>query len=107
MHIELHAKDIERTAALEEHVHRRLDYALGRFGDRVHDVRVRLTDENGPRGGDDDIRCHVRATVGKAGTLLIEQRGRDAFTAVARAARRLGQEAGRKVNRLGKRRRGR
>jgi hypothetical protein len=35
--------------AFGEYAHRRLAFAVGRFGHRVRRVTVRLVDENGPR----------------------------------------------------------
>lgn len=105
MNVQLRSHGVATSDDLRRHVERRLRFALGRFEDRVDRIRVRLSDENGPRGGDDDILCLVEAGMGSAGTLRIEQRDRDPFAAVARASRRVGQEAARKLGRLRSRRR--
>lgn len=107
MNVELRSRGVAISDVLRSHVERRLRYALGRFEGHVSRIRVRFTDVNGPRGGDDDILCLVEAGMGSAGTLRIEQRGRDPFAAVARAARRVGHDAARKLGRLRTRRRGR
>lgn len=36
---------------------------LARFSDNITRVEVHLADENGPKGGDDDIRCTLEARI--------------------------------------------
>lgn len=45
------------TPEERQYVERRVGFALGRFGDRIGRVRLRLTDLNGPKGGID--KCCV------------------------------------------------
>lgn len=37
--------------------------ALSRFSDHITRVEVHLADENGPKGGQDDIRCTLEARI--------------------------------------------
>ena len=53
MKLNVRTEGVQITEGLLEHVDRKLRFALGRFGDHVRDVRVRLKDVNGPRGGED------------------------------------------------------
>jgi hypothetical protein len=69
-------------------VERRLLYALGRFGNRVGRVMVRLEDMNGPRGGLDK-RCHIEARLKGRGVLVVDVRDFELEPAVSRAAERI------------------
>lgn len=40
-----------------------LDAALSRFSDHITRVILHLADENGPKGGHDDIRCTLEARI--------------------------------------------
>lgn len=60
--IQIHAdnqidRDNGRDARLEEQIRQR----LARFEDRITDVEVHVSDVNGPRGGNSDLRCSMEA----------------------------------------------
>ena len=62
--IQIHAdnqidSDNGRDSRLEEQIRQR----LARFEDRITDVEVHVSDVNGPRGGDSDLRCTIEARV--------------------------------------------
>jgi hypothetical protein len=62
--IQIHAdnqidRDNGRDSRLEEQIRQR----LARFEDRITDVEVHVSDVNGPRGGDSDLRCTIEARV--------------------------------------------
>ncbi len=99
MTIAIHARGIDLTDGIQDHVHRRLRSALGRFSDQFTRVAVRLTDVNGPRGGVDK-RCLV--TVGMPGQpdLVITASKTDLFTAVDRAAGGIGRALAKRLKRL-------
>ena len=64
MFIQIHAdnqveSDAERNLRLEEQIRQR----MARFEDRITDVEVHVSDVNGPRGGDSDLRCTIEARV--------------------------------------------
>ncbi|HEX6375355.1 MAG TPA: HPF/RaiA family ribosome-associated protein [Allosphingosinicella sp.] len=64
MFIHIHADnqidgDSGRDGRLEEQIRQR----LARFEDRITDVQVHVSDVNGPRGGDADLRCTMEARV--------------------------------------------
>jgi ribosome-associated translation inhibitor RaiA len=100
---QLRGRGIRVTEQLAEHVEQRLKTAFGRLGDRVREVRVQLTDENGPRGGE-DIHCRIQASLEPRGTLIVDQRADDPFVAVAAAAERTAHTMRRQVGRLRRRR---
>lgn len=106
MKLELRSKGVRLTKKLENHIRRRVRFALDRFGDRVRVVRVWLTDVNGPKGGA-DIQCQIRAHLEPKGALVIEDLRDDPFSAVAQASKRIGRRITRHFERLGARRRSR
>ena len=62
--IQIHAdnqidSDTGRDSRLEEQIRQR----MARFEDRITDVEVHVSDVNGPRGGDSDLRCTIEARV--------------------------------------------
>ncbi|HEX8877364.1 MAG TPA: HPF/RaiA family ribosome-associated protein [Phycisphaerales bacterium] len=93
---------IKTTDAMRTFVHQRLAAALGRFEERIRRVEVRITDENGPRGGVDKL-CRVTATIAGAGPLMIEKRASDFYEAIARATNAVKQNVVRRVSKRGKR----
>jgi putative sigma-54 modulation protein len=74
-------------AEVENRARRRLEFALGRFGQRIRRVVVRLEDLNGPRGGVDQ-RCHMEVQLNGRPPLHVEVRDTEAGPAIARAADR-------------------
>lgn len=106
MRLELRSKGVELTDRLQRFIEKKLRFALGRFSHMVQGVRVRLTDINGPRGGE-DIQCQIRANLGRAGVVTINETRTDPFAAVSRASLRTGQNLSRKLARRKEERRGR
>ena len=84
MTVDIRWKAASRSPALEEHLERRLRFALGRFAPRVRRVRALLEDVNGPRGGVDK-RCAIEIQA-PGGSLRVEVRDSDFYVAVDRAA---------------------
>jgi len=99
MYILLRTKGLRPTQHLLEHVHRRLAFALARFGTRISAVRVLLADENGPRGGVDK-RCRVVVDLPHRGRVRIEESGADTVPVVDIAADRAARTVQRLLNRL-------
>jgi hypothetical protein len=52
---------ISGTDNVAERVEQQLRERLGRFEDRLTRLEVHFSDENGPKGGADDIRCTLEA----------------------------------------------
>ncbi len=98
MKIELRVRGLENVAVLREHIERRMQFALGRFGGEVGSVTVRVSDENGPRGGVDK-RCHLTVRGPKVGTVVIDERHMAAEAAVDLAAGRAGRAVARMLER--------
>ena len=98
MRISVRSQGMETTAAIQDHVERRVLFAVGRFAPRVEEVSVRLGDANGPRGGNDKT-CRAVATVSGVGQVFVEDVDADLYAAVDRAASRLGRTVSRAVER--------
>lgn len=73
---------------LKELIEKRVRYGLGRFERRLARVHVRLTDENGPKGGVDK-RCTLAVDLGSAGTLRAAVDDTAYEPAISRAVDRL------------------
>lgn len=103
MTIDLRCRPFELTPALAGHVERRLRFALSRFAGRVQAVSVRLTDDNGPRGGVDKA-CRLRVHLRGAGLVRVEELDSDLYAAVDRAVARLARGVSRALQRRDDRR---
>lgn len=100
MKIELRISNLETSAALEAHVERKLDFLVQRFAGRIERVVVRLSDENGPRGGVDK-RCRIAVRLADVPGVLVEATSDDPYVAVTRAAARLHEQIARAIQRNG------
>ena len=88
MRIELWTDGVSLDGRQQEIVTNRIRFALARFADRISRVTVRMTDENGPRGGIDH-RCLVEVDLRPGPTLHVEAQGVDAEASAAVASRRI------------------
>lgn len=93
MQIQLIDGHIATTPGMLAFVHTRIAAAVGRFASRLREVRVRITDINGPKGGLDK-RCVILATVngrGKKGGSVVIARdcAADFYAAIAGASHTL------------------
>lgn len=90
MDITLTTRHLDRSATLVDLIRRRAHFTLGRFADIIRRLEVRLTDINGPRGGN-DVDCVILAYLERHGRLVVA--GRDA-SAEAVACRGIDRMAG-------------
>ncbi|QDU72203.1 HPF/RaiA family ribosome-associated protein [Mucisphaera calidilacus] len=97
MNVDVHALNIDRSDTLAAHVRDRISSALERFQQRVRRVRVRLSDLNGPRGGE-DMMCQMQVDVMGCGLLIVEQTDTDVYHAVDQAAERVKRTVRRAIN---------
>lgn len=98
MRIQIVAKSLRCEQLMEEHIRRRVHFALGRFMGTIHGVQIHLFDENGPRGGEDK-RCRTIVTWRKGEPLVAESRGSDLTAVIDESIQRAGRAMGRAVNR--------
>jgi putative sigma-54 modulation protein len=105
MQIDIQARGFSLTPALRSHAERRLRHAFGSVQAQVGRVTIRLTDDNGPRGGDDK-RCLVQASLRGGSPVVVEDIEHDLYVAIDRALDRAGRAAVRRVARRREDRRG-
>jgi putative sigma-54 modulation protein len=97
MQIEIQAQNFSMTRAMRTHIERRLGFALGKCYRHVKRILVRLSDINGPRGGNDK-RCHLVVTLpGQA--VVVENTEADLYVAINHAASRAGRTVMRQLRR--------
>jgi putative sigma-54 modulation protein len=100
MRLELRGQQVELTETLRAHVARRLQYALGRFGPYVLQETVLLANLNDPHGGNAK-QCRIAVALQQSGHLHVEEMDADLYTAIDRAAERIGFVVARDLERWG------
>lgn len=98
MQIAIQANGFEITEGLRLHVERRIRFAFDWAHLVVGKVAVRLSDLNGPRGGEDK-RCVIQVAVSGAPDVVIEDTQSDLYVAIDRAADRAGRSLARRMER--------
>ena len=79
-------------------LHRRLDFAFGRFTGRVRSLTVRLKDLNGPRRGVDKA-CQIAIHLDRPRrTIVVEDVDAEPEAAIGRAAQRASRAVARAVD---------
>ena len=97
MQIEIQALNFPMTHALRGHIERRLRFTLNTSSQYVKRILVRLSDINGPRGGNDK-RCHLEVILpGLA--VVVEDTEADLYLAINRATSRAGRTVMRQLRR--------
>ena len=94
----IQALNFPLTSALRGYVKRRLGFTLSTREDHIQRVSVRLSDINGPRGGEDK-RCHIQVVLPHMADVVIEDTEEDLYTAIDRAVDRAGRTVGRRLSR--------
>lgn len=87
MNIVIQSHGFAVTAAIRMHVERRILFALGWADYKVKKVEVRLSDLNGPRGGEDKL-CQIQIMATGIPQVVIEDVEADVYVAIDRAADR-------------------
>ncbi len=98
MQIDIQARNFELTDALRGHVVRRLGFALSAWQEQLQRIVVRLTDINGPRGGDDKC-CHIHLVLAHMNDIIIKDIQADLYVAIDRASDRVRRTLSRRLNR--------
>ena len=98
MQIDIQARDFSLTKAMRSHIRRRLYFSLSTRADHIQRVMVRLSDTNGPRGGEDK-RCQIQVRLPHLPDVVIEDTEENLYTAIDRAADRAGRTVGRRLSR--------
>jgi hypothetical protein len=106
--IQIHAdnqidSDHGRDSRLEEQIRQR----LARFEDRITDVEVHVSDINGPRGGEADLRCTIEARLSGIPPVAAVDEGDTVDRCVIGAAKKVVRALDHQLGRLNDRSRGR
>jgi len=96
MQIDMQARNFSLTKALRNHIKRRLGFALSSRDDHIQRIVVRLSDINGPRGGEDKC-CHIQVVLPHLPDVVIEDTEADLYAAIDRAVDRAGRTVGRRL----------
>ena len=97
MQIEIQARNFSLTRAMRGYIERRLGFALRTCYRHVRCILVRLSDINGPRGGNDK-RCHLEVML-PGQTIVVEDTEADLYVAINRASSRAGRTVMRQLRR--------
>ena len=98
MELEIRRQEFSVNDHLREHIERRMEFALGQFGQFVSRVNVHLEDVNGPKGGVDK-QCRLLAHLRGGHVVKVEDIDVDFENAVSRAADRISHAVGRQLER--------
>ena len=96
MRLHIRVRNIELTEALKHYVKRQLQFALGRFGRRIRQVTIRLSDVNGPRGGCDKT-CQVKVGLIHGDSIVVGDTQSDLYAAINGGMERAGRAVGRQL----------
>ena len=99
MQIDIQARDFSLTQALRSHIERRIGFALSSRYDRIKRILVRLSDINGPRGGNDKC-CQLHIVMPGQADVVIADTQANLYVAIDRAAGRAARAVARKLGRL-------
>jgi len=98
MQIEIQARNFSTTQAMRAYIERRMGFALGTCYRHVMRILVRLSDINGPRGGNDK-RCHLEVILPGQAPVVVEDTEADLYLAINRATSRAGRAVMRRLRR--------
>lgn len=98
MHIDIRSQGFDLTDGLRDHAERRLNFALDWARHNIGKVVLRLTDINGPRGGQDK-RCQLRIPLPRMRAVVIEETAADLYLAIDRSIDRAGRALERRLSR--------
>ena len=90
------ASDNDRDDGLEDQIRQR----LARFEGRITHVEVHVSDINGPRGGDADLRASLEARVNGLDPIAVVDNGPDVHRAVVGAAKKAATALDRQLGKL-------
>lgn len=99
MQIDLQSRSFELTDSLDQYVRRRLGFSMAAWQDRIQRMVIRLTDINGPRGGDDKC-CQIHLIMDQVNDIVIEDTQADLYVAIDRASSRAARTLSRRLNRM-------
>jgi len=95
MQIHIHCQDFTLTEGLRTHIERRIHFTFSWASEHIRNIAVRLSDENGTRGGVDK-RCRFLVGINGAADVVVSEIHSDMYVAIDRA----GDRTGRTINRI-------
>ena len=98
MRITVRKQNVDLSETLNQHIERRMLFALGRFQRRIRRVTVRVCDINGPCGSVDKT-CQVVVDLIPSGKIIVKDTDGDLYAAISRAVERVGRTVGRQFAR--------
>jgi len=98
MQMDIQSQGFTLTDGIRDYVMKRLAYGLNHGDEAITRVIVRLSDINGPRGGDDK-RCLIEVRLKATPAVVIEDTEADLYVAIDRAAERAGRTLARRLAR--------
>lgn len=98
MQMDIQCRGFTLTEALRDYAKKRLACSLRQSDTYIGRVIVRLSDINGPRGGEDK-RCHLEVRLKGLPEVVIEDTQADLYMAIDRAADRAGRTIARHLAR--------
>lgn len=94
MQLDVRIQNTDLVEVVKNYVERRLRFALGRFGDRVGQISVRIS-----ANGSAERKCRISTELRPFGRVAVEESDPDLFAAVDRATGRIGRLFGRELQR--------
>ena len=98
MQITINGNKTHLEEATTLRMERRLYFALGRFGNAINRISVRLTDINGPKGGPDK-HCLIVVKLRKGGEIVVQGKGLKSDMALNHCADRISRAVDRELSR--------
>lgn len=98
MKIDIHSRGFTLTNAQRDYLTKRLAYGLTSCDATIGRVIVRLSDINGPRGGEDK-RCHIEVRLRGMPDVVIGDTETELHMAIDRATERAGRSLVRRLER--------
>ncbi|WOE30947.1 MULTISPECIES: HPF/RaiA family ribosome-associated protein [unclassified Acinetobacter] len=90
MNIEIRTdKNIQNSERLISYVRDELNQEFQRYSEKITNFSVHFSDENGAKGGDDDIQCMLEAHPAGLKPVVVRHRGHNIDTAIHGAIDRL------------------
>jgi ribosome-associated translation inhibitor RaiA len=98
MNMELQLSKTDLSEVLRRYIARRLHFSLGRFGNRVGRLAVRIVGFAGSPGSEN--RCHISAEILPFGQVMVQESGPDLHVAIDRATSKIGRSFARELERV-------
>ena len=79
--IDIQSQNFSVTEAMKTHTEEKLQPMIHNYGDRIINVHVHLSDENGPKGGEAQ-HCLIHVELQKMPTVVIEDSEENLYAAI-------------------------